>query len=166
LGATTEIVGMIFVAISGAQVVAQLGGPLVARRFGVVGCIWIARLATLPLMLGMAIVPGLPYAAGAIVARGALVAMSWPLDNAFSLGLVSRRNSARLSSSRNVAFNLGQAVSSAVAGQVIVRLGYQPTFVISAACILVAGLVHFRSFRRDDPHPGIASALGWLKARA
>jgi predicted MFS family arabinose efflux permease len=155
LGATTELVGTIFVAIAGAMVVAQLAGPMVARQVGVVTGIWIARLVTLPLMLGMALVPSLSYAAAAVTLRGALVAMSWPLDNAFGLGLVSAPNAARLASSRSIAFNAGQVVSSLIAGQVIVGFGYPPTFVISAGGILLAGLVHYRSFRRDDPHPGL-----------
>ena len=155
LGATTEVVGLIFVAISGIMVVAQLAGPAIARQVGVVTAIWIARLITIPIMLGMAFVPHLAYAAFAVTARGGLVAMSWPLDNAFSLGLVSSRNAARLASSRSIAFNAGQAVSSLIAGQVIVAAGYPPTFVLSACCVLLAGVVHYRSFRREDPHPGL-----------
>jgi predicted MFS family arabinose efflux permease len=166
LGATTELVGTIFVAIAAAQVVAQLAGPLVARRLGVVTGIWLARLMTLPLMLGMAVVPGVPYAAFGVMGRGALVAMSWPLDNAFSLGLVLARNTARLSSSRSIAFNAGQAVSSLVAGQVIVAASYAPKFVISAGCILAAGILHYRSFRREDPHPGLRRRLPGSRIRA
>jgi MFS family permease len=166
LGATTALIGVIFVAISAAQVIAQLSGPLIARRLGIVTGIWVARMATLPLMLGMAFVPSLLYASSAVTLRGALVAMSWPLDNAFSLGLVSSRNRARLSSARGIAFNSGQAVSSLIAGQVIVGFGYPPTFVISAGCILLASIVHYRAFRREDPHPGIGDRLPWFRARA
>jgi MFS family permease len=155
LGASTETVGAIFVAIAAAQVVAQLIGPVISRRLGVVAGIWIARLTTIPIMLGMAIVPGLAYGSFAVVARGALVALSWPLDNAFSMSLVAPRNTARLSSTRSIAFNTGQAVSSLIAGQLIVAAGYPPAFVVSAACILIAGIVHYRSFRREDPHPGM-----------
>jgi predicted MFS family arabinose efflux permease len=159
LGATTETVGAIFVAIAAAQVVAQLTGPLVARRLGVVSGIWFARLTTIPIMLGMALVPGVAYASAAVIIRGALVAISWPLDNAFSMGLVAPRNTARLASSRSIAFNAGQAVSSVVAGQLIVAAGYPPTFAVSAACILLAGIVHYRNFRREDPHPGVLGRL-------
>ena len=166
LGASTVVVGIIFVAMAAAQVIAQLSGPLIARRFGTVTGIWIARLATLPIMLGMAFVPNLFYAASAASLRGALVAMSWPLDNAFSLGLVSPRNRARLSSARGIAFNGGQAFSNVIAGQVIVGFGYPPTFIISAGCILLASLVHFRAFRREDPHPGVGDRLPWFRARA
>jgi MFS family permease len=166
LGASTPVVGTIFVAISAAMVVAQLAGPLVARRLGTVTGIWLTRLATLPLMLGMAFIPGLLYAAGAVTARGALVAMSWPLDNAFSLGLVSPRNTARLSSARGIAFNAGQAVSSVIAGQVIVAAGYPPTFIVSASFILVASIIHYRAFRREDPHPGVRDHLRRIRAHA
>jgi predicted MFS family arabinose efflux permease len=155
LGASTELVGLIFVAISGAQVVAQLSGPALARRYGVVTAIWIARLVTLPVMLGMAFVPHLAYAAFATITRGALVSMSWPLDNAFCLGLVSPRNTARLASTRSISFNAGQSVAGFLAGQVIVGAGYPPTFALSALFILIAGALHYRSFRRDDPHPGL-----------
>jgi predicted MFS family arabinose efflux permease len=163
LGATTAVVGLIFVAISGTMVVAQLAGPAIARQVGVVTVIWLARLLTIPIMLGMAFVPRLAYAAFAVTARGGLVAMSWPLDNAFSLGLVSPRNAARLASARSIAFNAGQAVSSLIAGQVIVGAGYPPTFALSACCILIAGIVHYRSFRREDPHPGVRGRF--LRAR-
>jgi predicted MFS family arabinose efflux permease len=166
LGATTAVVGAIFVAISVAMVVAQLAGPLVARRLGIVTGIWVARLATLPLMIGMAFVPSLLFAATAVTVRGALVAMSWPLDNAFSLGLVSPRNTARLSSARGIAFNAGQAVSSVIAGQIIIAFGYPPTFLISAACIFLASIVHYRSFRREDPHPGVRNRLPWAREGA
>jgi MFS family permease len=159
LGASTDAVGAIFVAIAAAQVVAQLAGPFASRYLGVVDGIWLARLATLPVMLGMAIVPGITYGTFAVITRGALVAVSWPLDNAFSMGLISRRNTARLSSSRSIAFNAGQAVSSVIAGQLIVALGYPPAFVASAGCILLAGIVHYRSFRREDPHPGVLARL-------
>jgi len=166
LGATTAVVGVVFVAISVGQVVAQLAGPLISRRTGIVTGIWLARLATLPLMIAMAFTPSLLFAVTAVTVRGALVAMSWPLDNAFSLGLVSPRNTARLSSARGIAFNAGQAVSSVIAGQVIIAMGYPPTFLISAACILLASIVHYRSFRREDPHPGVHHWLPWARERA
>jgi predicted MFS family arabinose efflux permease len=154
LGATTAEVGLIFVVISGAMVVAQLGGPAVARRYGTVRSIWLGRLIVFPLMLSLVFVPSLVYTAFVVTVRGALVSMSWPLDNAFSLGLVGPRNAAQLTSTRSIAFSAGQTVSSLVAGLIIVGFGYPPTFALSAGCILLAGIIHFRSFRRDDPHPG------------
>jgi len=160
LGATTALVGLIFVVISAAQVVAQLAGPGLARKLGVVNTIWVARLATLPLMLGMAFVPNLFYAAFAVTIRGALVSLSWPLDNAFSLGLVSARNTARLASTRSIAFNAGQALAGLIAGEVIVGVGYPPTFAFSALFVLLAGVIHYRSFRRDDPNPGRRQVVG------
>ena len=41
----------------------------------------LTRLASIPLLLGMALVSGLRFPAIAVTARGALVAMSWPLPS-------------------------------------------------------------------------------------
>jgi predicted MFS family arabinose efflux permease len=154
LGASTADVGLIFVIFSGVMVAAQLAGPALARRYGTVNTIWVGRLIAVPLMLSLVAVPNLLYTTFVISARSALVSLSWPLDNAFSIGLVSPRNAAKVTSARSISFNTGQAVASFIAGQVIIVLGYPPTFALSALLLLAAGIIHYRSFRRDDPHPG------------
>jgi MFS family permease len=154
LGGTTADVGLIFALNSAAMVVAAPFAPTLGRRLGAVTAIGVARLATVVLMLGLVAIPQLFLAAVFYVVRGGLVALTWPLDATFGLELVSARSSAGLTSAKSITFNVGWAVASLIGSQIIFHFGYPTGFGVSAAITLLAAVLHYRLFRRDDPHPG------------
>src|SRR5207244_3080070 len=89
LGGTTADVGLIFALNSAAMVVASPLAPDLARRLGVVTTIAAARGIAVLLMVGMIVAPQLLPAGILFVVRGALVALTWPLDAGLGLELTS-----------------------------------------------------------------------------
>jgi predicted MFS family arabinose efflux permease len=155
LGGTTADVGLIFALNSAAMVVASPLAPALARRLGVVTAIASARGLAVLTMLGMIVAPALLPASILFVARGGLVALTWPLDAHLGLELTSPRQGATMSSVKSIAFNVGWAISSLVGGQIIFQFGYPAAFAVAAATTAIAAGAQFRLFRGDDPHPGL-----------
>jgi len=159
LGGTTADVGLVFALNSAAMVVASPLAPGLARRLGVVNAIGIARGLAVVTMLGMVVAPQFLLASLLFIARGGLVAVTWPLDASLGLELASPRQGATVSSVKSIAFNVGWAVSSLLGGQIIFHFGYPTAFVVAAATTAIAAGAHYGLFRRDDPHPGLRGVL-------
>jgi MFS family permease len=142
LGVPVESVGLIFAIGSFLMIPTSLLGPAMVRRFGTVGAIVIPRFITAPFLVLAVLSPTVAAGASVYFARSALMTMTWPIDNAFTLELVPPRLRATIGAVRSASWNTSWAVASLVAGQLIVGFGYWIVFALSAA-LTVAGTVYY-----------------------
>ncbi len=162
LGASVELIGVIFAVASLLMVPFSLVGPAMARRIGTVNSIVAFRLVTAPFAFALAAFPSLALGAVAYVGRASFVSVTWPLDNAFAMTLMPPRMRATQAGIRSAAWNIGWSVASLVAGQAIVGVGYWVVF-LASGLFMCAGVtayyVWFRGHERaETPAAAKASA--------
>ncbi len=151
IGSRPSQIGLVF---SVAGVVAALTGlfaPTMYRKLGALVSSMIVRMASAPLYLLLAVSPQMNFAVAAQIVRSTSISMAWPIDSSFISDVLPPRARANAFSLRSAAWNLGFALSSVVAGHVIVGNGYRLTFVLYAVTIVLASLLNGIYFWR---HPG------------
>lgn len=151
IGSRPSQIGIVF---SVAGVVAALVGllaPAMYRKLGALIASMIVRMASAPLYLLLAFSPGMGYAVAAQIVRSTSISMAWPIDSSFISDVLPPRARANAFSLRSAAWNLGFAMSSLTAGEVIVGRGYQLTFVAYAVTIVLASVLNGVYFWK---HPG------------
>jgi MFS family permease len=155
LGASVELIGVIFAVASLLMIPFSLLGPTVARRFGIVASVAAFRLVTAPFVLTLVAFPSLALGAVAYVARAGLISVTWPLDNAFAMTLMPPRLRATQAGIRSAAWNVGWSLASLGAGQLIVHTGYWIVFLGSGLFTCLGVAFYYFSFRRyDQPAAG------------
>jgi MFS family permease len=151
IGSRPSQIGLVF---SIAGVVAALTGllaPAMYRRLGALVSSMIVRMASAPLYLLLAFSPQMGYAVAAQIVRTTSISMAWPIDSSFISDVLPPKARANAFSLRSGAWNLGYALSSVIAGEIIVGRGYQLTFVLYAVTIVLASIINGTYFWR---HPG------------
>jgi len=150
-----ENIGYVFSGSQIAQVLAILAAPLVFRKFGLTRSIAGMQLGTACALLGLAMVAGPWWAAGAYAGYMMSQYMSEP--GMFTLLMEGVRVGERSSaSSLNflVSFS-GQAIAAATAGRLLEHFGYPPVMIGAAVICGVAALL-FRALL-SDPKPAAPS---------
>ena len=142
MGTSVQLIGVIFALGSLALVPASLVGPFLTRRLGSTGTVALCRLVAVPFLLLPALAPGASAGAAAFVVRGALMGITWPVDNALAMGLMPPRLRSVVAGVRSATWNFGWSLGSLVAGQLIVLLGYPVIFLAGALLTLVATVLH------------------------
>ena len=142
LGASVESVGLIFALGAFLMIPASLLGPSLVRRFGVISAIAAPRLLTVPFLILVVLNPTLSTGALVYFFRCALMTITWPIDNSFTLELMPPRLRAMIGAVRSASWNVSWAIASLVAGQLIVAFGYWLIFVV-AALLHVVGVAYF-----------------------
>lgn len=150
LGASVEEIGIVYAAASLLMVPFSLAGPAFSRRFGTVNTIVFARLLTIPFILPLAFAPSMALGSVAYIARAALLGVTWPVDNAYSMALMPPRMRALSAGTRSASWNIGWSISSLVAGQVIILYGYSAVFATSCAFVLAGGVYYLAKLRRYE----------------
>ncbi len=151
IGSRPSQIGLVF---SVAGVVAALTGlfaPTMYKKLGAIVSSMIVRMASAPLYILLAVSPQMNFAVAAQIVRSTSISMAWPIDSSFISDVLPPRARANAFSLRSAAWNLGFALSSVVAGHVIVGDGYRLTFVLYAVTIVLASLLNGIYFWR---HPG------------
>jgi len=165
LGATTDDIGIIFAVGACAMVVASIIGPILGRRFGVVPLLVGCRMITAPIMVAMGLSPTIFAGAGLYVLRILFTNLTWPVDNAFTMELVRPSMRATLAGVRSASWNLAWALSSGLAGLMIVQLGFPSIFAVGGLFMVGGGIIYFLAFRsrerqltsRTHPEPAVAA---------
>lgn len=129
LGANPRQIGLIYAAGGIAAAFIGLAAPLVSRQFGSLTAVVLIRGAPLPAYLLLVLMPGFGVAVLAHVVRQVSMNMSWPVDSTFASEIVTSRLRASVFGWRSAAWNLGIGLSSIAGGWLIVRSGYDITFV-------------------------------------
>jgi len=153
-GASPALVGVI---LTGAQICGLAGltlTPTLVRRLGKVLTVTLLQLGTVPFLIGLGLAPTLGWGILAWYGRYFLGNASGPAFDTFQMEAVPERLRATLNSlaglPSGLAFNLFWGLSSALAGQLIVRYGYPMTYFVAAPCYLAASLLYYFYFRRYE----------------
>ena len=148
-------IGVMFAAGEMTLAVATLCVPLLAARMLKVDAIAITRVAALPFVLGMGLLP-LLFDEGALllllvgasyVGRITIFRMSGPLDDAFNMEVLDARERA---TNTGIEIAVGSAVSAIailVSSRLIDSGDFATPFVIAAIAYLVSTMVYWRVFR-------------------
>lgn len=153
LGVSTGDMGLIFALGSAAMVVASIAGPAIASRLGSVPTVVGFRLLTVPIFVALGVSGTVPVAAGLYVLRILLTNLTWPVDNAYSMELVPPTLRATMAGLRSASWNLSWAVSSVIAGLLIVDYGFLAIFVAAGTFMAIGCLVYYWAFRSPAPAP-------------
>ncbi len=166
IGAPTQAIGLIYAIGAAVMVPLGLAGPRIGARYGALRVIATTRFVSGFVVLLPAMVTSLGGGGAAFVFRSGLVGLAQPLDSAFVMGRMPRHLRAHVSAIRNMSLDISWAVTSIVAGFVVIRWGYRPIFYIGAICTVASAMVYYAVFRdatarpHDEP-PGPADvALG------
>ena len=146
LGLSAAAISVIFSTSSILAAVATIGASDIANRIGKVRTMVAIRLVGAPLLALLAIKANVWLATAAILVRNVTEMASWPLDGAFLAEVIPLRRQARTAAYRSMAWNATWALTSFVAGQVIVRVGYRPLFVVAATVLATAAAVYHFGF--------------------
>ncbi len=144
LGASARQVGYIFAAGGLAAAALGLMAPAVSRRLGSLRAVAMLRLAVVPCYALLIVSPGIGVAVLAHLVRQTSISMAWPIDSTFIAEVLPPRSRASVFGFRSAAWNVGFSGASLLGGQIIVRSGYDLTFValmffsiVSAALFMV-----------------------------
>jgi MFS family permease len=129
LGANPREIGLIYAAGGIAAALIGLGAPFASRHLGSLTAVFVIRGAPLPFYLLLVLFPGFGVAVIAHVVRQVSINMAWPVDSTFVSELLSGRLRASVFGWRSAAWNLGIGLSSVAGGWLIVRAGYDVTFI-------------------------------------
>lgn len=146
-GASVGAIGFVYAIAAAVVIPASLLGPILAGRFGPVRTIVTARLLAAPAVLLPALIGSFSGGSGAFILRASLVGLVQPVDSAFIMGRVPVSLHARVSAIRNMSLDVSWAITSVIAGVIVVRWGYPPIFAIGACCLLASAIVYRLAFR-------------------
>lgn len=127
LGASPGAVGALFAISSLVGGVMSLGAPLIARRLPPLQAVAVLRTIAVPLALVIGLgFSGAPFGAAFYAMRMIGISLSWPIESSTIGNVIDPRNRVSLFGMRSAAWNAGMALSSWLAGSIIVHFGYAP----------------------------------------
>jgi MFS family permease len=140
-------IGMFFSIAQVCTAAAALLGPVVARRFGKLRTATASELLSLPFLVTLGAERRLSIAVVSFWCRSSLMQAATPLVQAFVMEALPPALRSRSTSLINLAWNLGWAASTTLAGVVIQHLGYAVPFYITAGLYATAATTFFLAFR-------------------
>ena len=167
LGASTRQVGLIFAISSACAAVIGLAAPALSKYFGALNTVFFLRSISIPFFLLLIPFPSMALGVVAFIVRQSGFSMAWPVDSVFIGELLPPRARASVFGLRSAAWNLCSALAAFIAGKIIVRTGYDWTFVSLAGFTGLSAIVFSLYYRR---HPlilmgQIPSALPFRRER-
>ncbi|MBI2863386.1 MAG: MFS transporter [Chloroflexi bacterium] len=146
LGASDQEVGLIFALSSLGSAALILASPAMSRRWGRVLGILVSQVGSLPFLILMVLLPGLPLAATFFILRGALYGISMPLRHQLSMEFITSRERATTAGITHMVFDLGGAVGAWAAGILIVENNFAPAFLAGALIFLAPAILYYVFF--------------------
>jgi MFS family permease len=150
LGADARQVGLVFALGSACAAVIGLGAPALARRVGALNAVFFLRISIAPFYLLLLVWPTLGLAVIAYLVRQTSISMAWPVDSTFIGELLPPKARSGVFGLRSAAWNFGSALSAFFAGKIIVRSGYDWTFVSIVGFTTLSAFIFTMYYRR---HP-------------
>jgi hypothetical protein len=149
LGATIGEVGLIQGVSQIVMGVAALGAPWLGRRFGLIKGTVITELLSLPLLASIPSIGWLPGAAGVLWVRAALMNMSWPLLNQYSMEGVPGPEKPLVAGGLGFAWAAGWLAGSVAGGRLMAVSYTWPYYATVGFYAVGAMLTWFLLGRRD-----------------
>lgn len=153
IGLRPGMIGVVFALAGVVAAVMGLTAPMISRKWGELAALYWIRLAPAPLFLLLVFFPHAIVAAAAHIVRTTTIGMSWPLDSNVLGSVLPPRVRATGFSVRSGLWNLVYAISSVLAGLVIVWLGYGATFLTFAILTFASTMLFTRYFRNHPRLP-------------
>ncbi|HET8522462.1 MAG TPA: MFS transporter [Thermomicrobiales bacterium] len=154
LGANSRQIGYVYALGGLAAAIVGLGAPAVANRLGPLRAVFVVRTSILPFYALLILSPVYGVAILAHMVRQTSISMAWPIDSTFIGELLPRRARSSVFGLRSAAWNFGYALASVIGGEVIVRSGYNATFIAINLFTFLSALIFVGYFRR---HPRVRS---------
>ncbi len=146
LGATSAQVGSIMAMSSIVLTVGVLLSPILAERLGKVRAVSITQMLSIPFLLSAGYVPNLSIVAVAYWLRMALMNMSSPISNTFSMEMLDPRQRATANSLFNMTSQVLRAIGGAIGGFMMDNFGLSSPYIVTAALYLSATLFYRKHF--------------------
>lgn len=159
IGATPSQIGLVFAGASIFAAGTTLLGPRIVSLLGQERAITAGRLSPVPFVLLLIVAPSLGLATLAHLTRTASQGLGWSMESTMMSTALRGRARRAIFGYRSGTWNIGYSLSSLVGGALIVRWGYDPTFAIYGAFMLIAmGLfyiyfVHISPVGQGRPQP-------------
>lgn len=157
--ASDAALGLIFALIGFATGAATLATPLLARRLGKMGSVVLSQILGIPCLLLLAIAPNLWSAALIALARGALMNMTSPLYDAFTMERTPESARPIVIGLIGAAFSVGYIVGPTVSAEIQRVYGFGPIFFATATFYACAALANYLIFVRPERHGANTSAV-------
>lgn len=149
LGASISEIGVVQGIAQIAMGLAAIGAPWLGRRFGLVRGTVITEVLSLPLLAVLPSIGSLPAAAVVLWVRAALMNMSWPLLNQYSMEGVPAREKPLVAGGLAFAWAVGWLAGSAVGGRMMALSYTAPYYYTVGFYAAGAALTWFLLGRRD-----------------
>ncbi len=135
-GVSDSEVGVIFSLAALVAAVAIVFGPVTAQRFGKIRAVVAQQFLSVPLILVTGFAPIYSVVVVAALVRTALMQMSGPVFNAYTMEVVREETRGTTSSLMNMVWTLGWVVSAPISGQL--QLGGDWSLIFIAMALLYA----------------------------
>ena len=148
--ATSEMVGTIFALGNVTVGIASLGAPVLSERLGKLRAIVACQFLSMPFIMLVTISPNLALSTGAYLARGTLMQMAIPLENAFQMEMVTENERATTSGLMIMADNIPRAVSSSISGGMMTGNDFYTPFLFTTLTYFLSSSLLYVFFRKAE----------------
>jgi MFS family permease len=148
--ATSEIVGTIFALGNVTVGAASLATPLLSERLGKLKAIVACQFLSMPFIMLVTVSPNLAISTGAYLARGTLMQMAIPLENAFQMEMVTENERATTSGLMIMADNVPRAISSSISGAMMTVNDLYSPFLFTTLTYFASSSLLYVFFRRAE----------------
>jgi len=147
-GCSSAQIGAYFSIAQVCTAAASLAGPALARRFGKLRTAIASELLSLPFLVTLGAEKHLPVAVGSFWMRATLMQAATPLLQTFVMEALPQALRAKATTTINLVWNIGWALSAVAAGSVIERFGFAMPFYLTAGLYFVAATTFWLAFRK------------------
>ena len=146
-GASIELMGLVFFAVGLLQAASSLAATAVARRIGLLNTMVFTHLPSNVLLGAVALMPSLPLAIAALLARSILSQMDVPARQAYIAEMVDPDERIAAAAYTNTARYAGRPLGPVVAGSLMQKVALSAPFLVAGGIKAAYDVVLFFRFR-------------------
>lgn len=124
--------------------------PWFMKRTTQLRFIILTSLISIPFMVSMGVVGNLGVVLSCFFARGMLMNMSSPITSMFEMERVKEKECVFASAMILFSYHLVYTISTRIGGILIEKLSFGPTFYFSALSYVLAVILYYKFFKRDE----------------
>jgi len=148
--ATLEQIGIISSLSSVTLGIGTLAAPALAKKLGKVKSVVICEYFSMPFIMLMTLVPNLPLASTAYVARNTLMNMAGPINTALQMELITETERATTNGLMVMADNIPRALTASVSGKMMTESDFFTPFLVTTLTYFVGSSLYFIFFRKAE----------------
>ena len=153
-GQSDSAIGALFAFGSLAMGVGLLIAPPLAEKYGKIQLVVITQALSIPFLALLGFSPAFWVAASAYYIRVALMNMSGPVYQTFVMERVEPSARATVASLVSMASSFGWAFSPTISGNIQVKYGFGPAFLLTIILYVLSILLYWGFFWRGGAHSG------------